>query len=1253
MAKHTLYPLFTAEDEQSVRPILDALKNKGVSISEAPVPKKNSAVLFFLSKHVTEESPVTDAFLRLDAQKLDVIPVNLDGSTPPKLIETAIMARNTIFAERYTLEELVDRIADALKKPVAIASKLRKWIIAAAAVVLLAVVGIVLWRVLASKGAGEVDAEATPAPTAVPTPVPDMPDGIPPEDITKIVEITFVGDTYQWYTSDDRSYRDNTFSRGYNDFSYRYWTDEGAHWLSKEDGHEFPMTHYDDLDWLASLPNLKFVTFCAVDAEVPSLKDLKNLVGVYYCDNNIGTLEWLRGSTLHFIEYHGSDVTDFSPLSDCKNFNSAHLDLVNSRAVDFSGFCPPALRWMQLENGNDLRSVDLSGLSRCANLDDLYLNNIPVADDFSLNGCKKLSKLAVIGLPLRSLSFLSECTALTELTIENMDVGTLNGVENLKKLWYIKTENTRFRDISAISGCTALETFFIGGINWWNTPDSERLRDLTPLCSLPRLREIALHGADVTNLDFLNDLQNKENIRLHFSSSEITDFSGLAAIKSFGFLHCNLSNRDFSAMVLPYIQNATFRDLNLYRCSNVDLSTLPRVTNCLTIDYGDLTSLEGLNQPIYRLELKNCQYLTSLNGIRSLSAFGNGHGDLYIEGCPRLVDWSALDGKRLNRMEFRGTYMLPDFSKTNAHSIQFSYLDEDVLPDLSCLSGLDKSQKYDFDFAEQQNLPDLLPLFELKGGLLIVPPQVSEQAQELVDSRRFDSFEVRYPDGNWEPNKEPFSLLSLDELDTLPKTVLKKVERLCMAGDTVYDPNQYWIDKDWDAKPMQAYLHKNGSDERVPIETGTILNDLSILKNLTGLKELSLYRQPLETLDGIQYLESLEALDVGECDALTDVSAAFTLQGLRKLDLHDTSVVSIEGVQNLTELEELAIYSTQVDSIEGVQALTRLRFIDLQWTRVTDLSPLGALPDDCEIKFTVDGVKVQDFLALPDSILAKMQSLCIAGDWLYNDDGQWWEEDWSSNGTRGWLVHNGGNLTPIGKGTLTDLSFLHRLPNLKLFRIHCNPIVSLDGIETLSHLEEVQIQTCPKITDVSELFDLPTIERISVRGLPITSVAGVEKLPRLVDLSIANTQITDLSPLAGIDTSYAGTEHRGFNLSIDNLPESLTADRFAVLSHFPAFCSINVFNTDCSLWMDALKNAKIYEIHAGGCHFTNETFRQFIEQHPELEYIKVSWTPELTDVSPLLTLKNLNRACVSHNMPQAIASLGDPTEYPFELEIEN
>ena len=152
MTKRILYPLYAQTDEQNIRPILEALKEKGFSIGAEKAPKQGGAVLFFLSENLTEASPEVDAFLHLDAQKLDVIPVNLDGSTPPQLIESALMARNTIFAERYTTQELCDRIADAFQRPAAIASGIRKWIVAAAAVVLLAVIGIVLWRVLARKG---------------------------------------------------------------------------------------------------------------------------------------------------------------------------------------------------------------------------------------------------------------------------------------------------------------------------------------------------------------------------------------------------------------------------------------------------------------------------------------------------------------------------------------------------------------------------------------------------------------------------------------------------------------------------------------------------------------------------------------------------------------------------------------------------------------------------------------------------------------------------------------------------------------------------------------------------------------------------------------------------------------------------------------------------------------------------------------------------------------------------------------------
>lgn len=281
-----------------------------------------------------------------------------------------------------------------------------------------------------------------------------------------------------------------------------------------------------------------------------------------------------------------------------------------------------------------------------------------------------------------------------------------------------------------------------------------------------------------------------------------------------------------------------------------------------------------------------------------------------------------------------------------------------------------------------------------------------------------------------------------------------------------------------------------------------------------------------------------------------------------------------------------------------------------------------------------------------------MQQLYIAGDWLYKGEDQWFDENWQSNGTAGWLRHQySGQRTPIGQGTLSDLSFLSRLPNLRTFSIALNPIESLDGIEQLSQLKNVEFRACPKITDVSALFDMPSLYLINVNGLKITSIEGIEKLPHLQNLTLSNTQVTDLSPLAALDLTEALQDWSGFNLSVDNLEDRLDPAQYQVLSAFPEFWSLNVFNTDCALWMDAVKNVKIREIHAGNCRFTNETFKMFIEQHPELEYIKVSWTQELTDISPLLTLKNLKTACISHDMQKAQESLGD--NFPFRLDIEN
>lgn len=927
MAKRTLYPLFAAADEQAVRPILDALKGKGFAVDPEHTPNKNDVVLFFLSAHIEEDAPEIDEFLDLDAQKLDVIPINLDGSTPPALIENAIMARNTIFADRYTEEELVARITDALKKPDAIASKLRKGIVAAAAVVLLAVIGIMLWRVLGAKGAKEAEAEATPAPTATPV----IPDGIPPEDVERIHELLIIGDQMHYTFGDESWVEEQGLARvGADYYATRGYDENGAHWYSKEDGHEIETAHWDDLSFLRLMTNLSMLTIVRADGQLPDLSNLQNLGNLEVFDCSVSDIEGVSQSGIGHFGFTG-DPIDFSPLSDCPALSTVDLQLNLTEAVDLSGFHPPVLSGLSIRNANQtLITVDLSGLGQSSALTELLLERIGI----------------------ENLQFISDCTALESLSLRYLNLKRLDGVENMKSLKYLDLLDVSYlADISAIAGCTSLEVFRMRGY-----PEHVTVRDLSALGKLPKLYYLSNVAAWNTDLDFLKELPTKQNVYFIFVDSDVTDYSGFSAIESYYWLYLNMNGKD-PAPALRNLQDSSIEILHLRAATNPDLSMASHANVELDLeecDVRDLTTLSGDAGFEYFI-IENCPRLQSLDGIEKIKQFGTkqdgAHGILYVEDCPRLTDWSALDGLRLEAFYLVGMDSLPDFSKFSAELYNLEGISG--LTDLTCFEGLDPRYAYSFDLSGLDGLTDISTLYKLKGKHLCIRPEWREQAEELVESGVFESYEVKYPDAPWQPNTSEFVLLSLDELETLPKSALARVEELWIAGDTVYDGREYWIQEDWDTDPPTLYLRKNGSndDERVLIEPGTRLTDLSLLKDLKGIRRLHLRMQPLETLNGIQYLESLEELSVENSGSLSDVSAAFTLQSLTDLTLRSIDVASIDGIQNLYNLERLDLKGLMIDDLTPL-----LNLRNLQWVMISrDMSAAGAsLGNDHDFELRIE-----------------------------------------------------------------------------------------------------------------------------------------------------------------------------------------------------------------------------------------------------------------------------------------------------------
>ena len=887
--------LFTAKDKDLLDPVLEQLRSKGIRVSESGNGiQKKSVILAALSKNFYDDSEAVDKLLDLISQgAANVLPVRLDDTPVPDTVKNVLYSRNIIAAAGREAPQIAARIISALPetKPVL------PVILIGASVVIALLAGFIVWR--ATRITNE------PEPTAsIPNDIviPATLAGLTNDDLSRINCVAIVGDQLIFSSVGEDSANPYTIA-------YDTYDEDGTHWYSNTDGHEFQMTHYDDLRFISLIPNLRELSLALVDADASALPDLTGMLSygtIRIADCNIESLEWLSGCKAEHLQYFRSAVKDFSSLSGCDRLLDAEFDLNGQTEADLSRFAPPLLKELRIRNGGKLDSIDLS----------------------ALKGHQKLQSLEMDYIPLSDLSFLEDSTTLSELILDQMyELDDISVLGSLKELMYLDIQNSPgITDYSPVSGCTALKRF---SVQCDNNPDA--LRDASFLSDLPNLNDIHLYSCNLYNMDFLEGIsKNQSKISLGFAG-DIEDYSGLSYISRYEYIHVNprhdeMDSGDFS-LILPYIRYAKIDSIQIYDCRNVDLSELPDDISDLRLSYCDITDLSGI-KPYYSLEnlvLDNCQYLTSLNGIENLpTVFGNGKKLRFeINGCLRLTDYSALEGAHIFELELSDIYTLPDmtlFNKVNKLTLK----NIEGLNDLSFLEGINNGYGVDLSLIGLNDLYDLSPLKNVTGSHLTVPPHVADQAEELVNEGIFKDYSVEYPDGSWDPFNDVVNLLNLGELETLPKALLKHVERLCIVGDTLVDLDHGDILETWDDDSETTILlyHNYETDESIPLEYGTgTITDISIFNDLTGLKELQLFDQPIDNLNGIQNLSKLENLRIRYCSSLKDASAVFACQQLSYIDFQGCPVESINGIQNLPNLIELNINQSKVTDISPLKKI--------------------------------------------------------------------------------------------------------------------------------------------------------------------------------------------------------------------------------------------------------------------------------------------------------------------------------------------
>ena len=315
---------------------------------------------------------------------------------------------------------------------------------------------------------------------------------------------------------------------------------------------------------------------------------------------------------------------------------------------------------------------------------------------------------------------------------------------------------------------------------------SRRLQDASFLGGLKKLDEISLFDIDLQNLDFLRQLSEGKSLLMRLElGGNVADYSGLESFDTYSTLHVNMYNRGSADQIAPYLEGKKINDLNLANLDQVDLSQLPQPTQRLELancGISDLTSVPD-EWAVKRLSLRNCMLLRSLEGLGGSpeggSGFGTG-GTLEIYNCPRLSDWDALEGMNLKELTITGGFTMPDLGTFHTEALRLDSVAE--VNDLSFLDDMDTSRKCSFKLVGLEGVNNLKPLERFHGMELTVSPELEEQARDLVKSGNFSRYMIEYPEGGWDQNNNEFSLLSLDELETLPDAMLRHVPTEVMCG---------------------------------------------------------------------------------------------------------------------------------------------------------------------------------------------------------------------------------------------------------------------------------------------------------------------------------------------------------------------------------------------------------------------------------------------------------------------------------------
>ena len=357
-----------------------------------------------------------------------------------------------------------------------------------------------------------------------------------------------------------------------------------------------------------------------------------------------------------------------------------------------------------------------------------------------------------------------------------------------------------------------------------------------------------------------------------------------------------------------------------------------------------------------------------------------------------------------------------------------------------------------------------------------------------------------------------------------------------------------------------------------------------------------------------------------------------------------------DGLEDLTPLENIHSFGwmwiSKDEAENWLQHMkgARVRELNLQKMNAAVMSLLN----DVDVEnlnyeyFSLESL--EDIDSLPQDMLEKVESLCIAGDQLFENADQLnvgiqWQ------GNRANVVvqnYQTGEQTLVKMGKGLDLSSLGRLPNLHNLILACEPITDLEMLRGMGSLRSLNLCGCSKLTDIQAVSELQDLETLNLNTTGVKDLTPLTALKKIRDLNLNNIKPKDWNVLGEMDFSHAAA-NGGLDLSIDTCKSDM-----AFLAGNGYYRSLALGSVSAKQWMSHIANAKIFELFAG--NINQAQLVEVLDQHPEITSLRIPNNRNVTDLTVLLNRPELQMVAVSQDMKKALQSI-DGMDLPFRLEI--